>query len=676
MLRSDYTYGTYINERCPLAPQPEKIQIPLKPHQRASLHKAMLMESNGEIMYNVPHTSLTSMSRSTRNGNEHHFFGKFKIQTNIGILGDAIGSGKTILALSIVAATPIGDLHQQTKTIHSFQGRTGSYMRVTMDCRAREPNTFLKTTLIVVPRGPVYSQFVAAIQSQTKLNILCIDCITVIKRLMPAPTSSNEVIKAFIEKFDAVLIKNTALKVLHEYYSNRPDLPIFGWERIIVDEACDILNKIPMYKYSFMWMISATYHHMVHNTYGSRGNLGYSIRDIVISEETMNVLLVKCTDQFITKSFNVPQPIESFYVCELPRQLAAVHSFLSPSVRERIDANDFMGALTLMGASAESENDVVTLITKEIERDIRNKKREIEYIEGLDISPDVKATRLVNPRAELARLEDKLNSLIERVTALEEKSCTVCMDAYENPLLLPCNHIFCSKCLISWMQYNRNTCPTCRSPIHSRQLIAIVKENTHRQSSAGTSRAVEPPVVIKSKEDTLVDIIKSNTTGRFVVFSKLDSSYWGCMSKLRENNIQFGLLRGNSNVMGSVLDRFRTGATRVLLLNTVHAASGIDISCATDLIIIHELGLGRIQAVGRCNRHPRTIPLRIHQLCYPHEMHNRTTTSAEPNTENADGDDTTQDTTQDNAAIVDEANEANEANEDDEANEVDDHMID
>jgi hypothetical protein len=180
------------------------------------------------------------------------------------------------------------------------------------------------------------------------------------------------------------------------------------------------------------------------------------------------------------------------------------------------------------------------------------------------------------------------------------------------------------------MQFNRNTCPTCRAQIQSRQLIAIVKDKTTRNGQSLSSNSTpEQAVVIKSKEDTLVDIIRANPEGRFVVFSKLDSSYWGCMSKLRECNIYFGLLRGNSNVMGSVLERFRTGVTRVLLLNTVHAASGIDISCATDLIIIHELGLGRTQAIGRCNRHPRSVPLRIHQLCYPHEMHNRPTIATE-----------------------------------------------
>jgi superfamily II DNA/RNA helicase len=160
-------------------------------------------------------------------------------------------------------------------------------------------------------------------------------------------------------------------------------------------------------------------------------------------------------------------------------------------------------------------------------------------------------------------------------------------------------------------QYDSDNIPTTPRP------FATSSNNNStqnlRQNAASTSRTY-------SKEETLVNIIQANPEGKFVVFSKLDSSYWGCMNRLRTERVSYSLLRGNSNVMTSVLDNFKNGNTRVLLLNTVHAASGIDISCATDLILVHDLGTGRTQAVGRCNRHPRNTALRIHQLCYPHEI--------------------------------------------------------
>lgn len=615
----EYQYDIHIDERAPLAQQPAKILLPLKPHQRASLHKAIIMETAGRVHYNSPNSErFLPPYHNNRGSNDTMFKGVFHVDTNLGILGDAIGSGKTILSLAIVAATPTDRIQLRRDTVQSYQGKMGSYLRATMEYQEdRDYSRKIHTTLIIVPRGPVYSQYVAAIKDSTQLNVLCIDSITVIKRVMPKPNATAQELLDFLESYDAVLVKNTALKNMHEYYARDTARVLQGWDRIIVDEACDILNHSNLYAYKFLWMISATYAHMTGVASSYRNQLSYTINGVLVNQEAINFVLVKCTDSFVVKSFNVPQPIESFHICEIPRQFAAVHSFLSPGVRERIDANDFMGALTLLGATQDTENNVVSLVTKEIERDIGNKRREIAYLRSIDVLDDVRTSRLATPLTELAHLEEKLRNLIERVTAIEEKSCSICMDSLENPLLLPCSHLYCARCLISWMQMNRNTCPTCRAAIQSRQLIAIVKD---RQEDVQLERQTQEPIRTYSKEDTLVNIIQANPMGRFVVFSKLDSSYWGCMNRLRSSGIPFNLLRGNSNVMASVLEKFRAGTTRVLLLNTVHAASGIDISCATDLIIVHDLGHGRTQAVGRSNRHPRTSPLRIHQLCYPHEI--------------------------------------------------------
>ena len=664
IILNDYLYNIFIDEPAPRTTQPSKIKLQLKPHQMASLQKIITMEKYGVVHYNVENPGLytnrglhnTNNRFTTEELNAHmQFKGRFKIQSNVGVMGDAIGSGKTILALAVVAAASVNDIHKRNDMIHSYHGPNGAYMRATMDVIQTTTPSIIKTTLIITPRGPVYSQFVHTITTHTTLKVLCLDSILGIKKHMPPPETSNEDIKIFLETYDAVLIKNTALKLLESYYSYNGTTriertePLFdSWDRIIVDEACDILNKIPYYTYNFLWLISATYNGLLQMCYTSRNHLGYSIRDVIPNEEILNLVLVKCADEFIVKSFNVPPPIIQYHICELPRQYAAVHSFLSRDVRERIDANDFMGALTLLGASSETETDIVKIVTKEIERDIANKKREITYIESLDIPDENKAARLVTHNTELARLEDKLKSLIERVSALEQKVCAVCLDSFTNPLLLPCSHVFCTSCLIPWMQHNHNTCPECRSTIELRQLVAIVKDKNEEDAEAAEAASASaslsqsssisslldesvpttpnafnqprPPQQIQSKEDTLVNIIQANPQGKFVVFSKLDSSYWGCMNRLRTEGVSYDLLRGNSNVMASVLERFKNGNTRVLLLNTVHAASGIDISCATDLILVHDLGNGRTQAVGRCNRHPRNTPLRIHQLCYPHEI--------------------------------------------------------
>ena len=72
--------------------------------------------------------------------------------------------------------------------------------------------------------------------------------------------------------------------------------------------------------------------------------------------------------------------------------------------------------------------------------------------------------------------------------------------------------------------------------------------------------------------------------------------------------------------MLNVLERFKNGITKIILLNTQYAGSGIEINCATDVIIFHSMGLDKQQAIGRAQRVGRTSVLNIHNLCYEDEM--------------------------------------------------------
>jgi len=55
-------------------------------------------------------------------------------------------------------------------------------------------------------------------------------------------------------------------------------------------------------------------------------------------------------------------------------------------------------------------------------------------------------------------------------------------------------------------------------------------------------------------------------------------------------------------------------------LTTQYAGCGIDISCASDVIIYHKMSADQQQAIGRAQRVGRTEALTIHHLCYAHEL--------------------------------------------------------
>ena len=616
MIEPTHVYGIEIRPSDPQFEQPASIKLPLKAHQAAALHKAVVMETYGAIIYNVPHPGqyiLDTYQRRTLT-----IEGAFQIQTNVGIIADAPGHGKTLIALSIVAQTPTRNIYKRDDTVYSY-GK--SYAHFTAHCEKPLLHTddkFINTTLISVPKGPVYVQWLNAIKEQTTLKVLSVDSLTTIKRFLPANNSTIEVIKAFFENYDIILVKNTALKTLVEYYTlPYRENPIIAFDRVILDEAHDVICKIPIFSFRFLWLISGTYQTLASRCYGTRYQMSYAIRDIGC-EERLNLILVKGEREFVLQSFNIPPPIEHTYLCSLPRSLSAVQPFLHPHVQERLNANDITGAIAAMGGTGETEDEIINIVTRDLERDIRNKEHELVYIEGLEISVEQKETRTQSLRTDLQKLQDKRRNLLSRVTALEEKTCSICYDNYVNPILLPCTHVFCGNCLISWLQRgNSISCPECRLPIQSQQLIAIVKDKPSPTNLANSSQA--QPVVL-SKEDTLIQLLQSKPEGKFLIFSRIDSGFWKLEQKLRENNIAFSEMKGHTSHMMTLLNDFREGRTRVILLNTYYAGSGIDISFATDVVLFHMMGLDRNQAIGRAQRQGRTTQLHIHNLCYPNEM--------------------------------------------------------
>jgi len=52
-----------------------------------------------------------------------------------------------------------------------------------------------------------------------------------------------------------------------------------------------------------------------------------------------------------------------------------------------------------------------------------------------------------------------------RCTAAEAEECAVCLAHPEQPLRLPCGHIFCSQCVAPWLK-RCSLCPLCRKDLH------------------------------------------------------------------------------------------------------------------------------------------------------------------------------------------------------------------
>lgn len=607
-----HVHNIEITSDDPLAKQPSKIKVELKPHQLGGLHKMYIMEHFGKTYYHVDTPEYyISNPHSARLAN---IKGNFNIKSNIGIIGDVVGYGKTLLALSIIAANNINTIYQERELVYSYNSR--NYVNFTATCESIiPPDTSIKSTLIVVPRGPVYVQWENAIANQTSFTYLSLDSLPTIRRVCPPANSTPAVIKEFFEKYDIVLVKNTALKTMIEYYytsrSTYNNHPIYSWNRVMIDEAHDIISRMPILSFKFLWIISGTYQMLINRAFGSRTQMSYAIRDI-LTDERMNLVLIKGKPEYVRSSFSVPPPIEHSYLCTLPTNIAILQPYLNGHLQEMINANDIKGAIQELGGTNETEDEILTLFTREVQREIDNKNREIEFYNSIDIPVEQKTIRIHNLQKDVSELIAKINNIKDRVTLLSEKTCPICYDNFNNPIVLQCTHIYCGGCLLKWMR-NGNNCPACRLPIESQKLIAIVKENEKTEVR-------EERQISLSKEETLLKLLRDKPNGRFLVFSRVDNGFWRLAKLLADSNISYSEMKGSTSHMMNVLEQFRNGELRIILLNTYYAGSGIDISCATDLVLFHNMGIDAIQSIGRAQRVGRTEPLHIHTLLYSTEM--------------------------------------------------------
>lgn len=606
---SEFEYGLEIDESVPRAQQPDKITVTLKAHQLAGLYKAVQMEKDGGINY-----SLAPDNGDTSN------YDKVSVKTNIGILGDIVGYGKTLTALSIIASSKIDEIYINNEMNNSYcNPKNYSYLSYTKNNKNILPsNAIINSTLIIVPRGPVYVQWQKALKNHTNLSYIAVENLTYIRKNLPDENADHKTIIDYFNQYDVVLIKNTTLDTLISYYNTHQTLTANGqiaiisfikkWKRIMIDEAHDICNSIPLMYYEYLWLITGTYENIIYSLRSYR-NILYHIRD-AINYDTIDLILVKCKKEFVKNSFKIPAPVEKYYLCKMMAQINAIKGFLTSSVLEKINANDISGAIKDLGGKSDTKDNIIELVSNEFTRDIQNKELEKVYVTGLDIPNETKMSRLRVINNDISIISNKLTYLKERMTELETKMCSICMYDIETPIILECTHSYCASCIVQWMGKNMN-CPECRKAIKPEKMVSIVNE------------IKEPAIVeqqIYSKTDTLLNIIKANPNGKYLVFSKYDSGFVNLSDTLSNHNITSSELKGNTPHMMKVLEKFKDGRINVILLNTHFAGSGIDISYATDVIIYHAMGLAKFQAVGRAQRVGRTDTLNVHYLCYEHEM--------------------------------------------------------
>ena len=173
-------------------------------------------------------------------------------------------------------------------------------------------------------------------------------------------------------------------------------------------------------------------------------------------------------------------------------------------------------------------------------------------------------------------------------------SCSICYNILNKPILEPnCQYLFCGQCFFKWLEIN-NSCPMCRHNINIQELIYIDTDNINNNNKNE---------IIMTKTEKIVDLIKKNVDGRFLIFSQHDDSFYPISKALIDNKILFSEIKGNIKRKEKNIFDYKIGKVSVIFLNSNVNCAGLNLEETTDIILYHEMSNHtENQIIGRAVR--------------------------------------------------------------------------
>lgn len=610
ILQSVFTRS--LTRESPLASQPEHVTLPLRIHQLAMLHAMKEKESNLQKGFSVSSTET--------------------LYSNYGILGDRVGVGKTLMVLGHISQM---SLCPPETTSFTLQPRS-TYNCFSIEQRSL-PEQDLYNSLVIVPHT-IYRQWQDAITTQTTLTA----CFLKTQRDL-----DKDNLLESLENSHVTLISNTLYPTFLHHLEMRFQMlgrRLPQWLRVFYDEVdtIKISQSCPRPLSRFTWFITATFEKLLsfNESYHYRGltreiiallhpdlqtmlescleshpmifmnriqSTGFFSDQLQCLHPFRYELVLRCSSEFLSESIELPPLLRQTILCQSPAAHRIIQHALPLEAEQALHAGDVERALQILGVSSQTPLTLVEAATEYRKRDLERAKRRLAFAQDEEYSsPQAKENALQTCQDRIVLLEQQIKSIEERFESLEKDICHICFEQGSNPVVTPCcSKRFCAGCILEWCCRSMR-CPTCRASFHPNQLISL---------SNSSSPAVHDEVRLPKKMDALHKIIQENPEGSFLIFSRYENP----LTSLQIEQ-PTAILQGTKDKIASLLSKFEKKEIRVLLLNSRHAAAGLNIPTATHVLLLHRMMPDEErQILGRAYRLGRTEPLHFIHLLHEHE---------------------------------------------------------
>lgn len=361
---------------------PKKIKIPLFESQKTSVAAMIRVENKGGLWFN-DHTRNIYISRRNRDninwGNKIH---RVFIKSNIGVLSNPLGSGKTLEILSLIAEKSMPKAHTTTLRLEGIGDKifkNPSKFSCPILNITKKVRKILRPALIFSGR-PALKQWLYAIETQTHLRVFLISHVRELAEFKLILNAGG------INNYDIILVKHGTVsgtvvlpkclpKEEREPINDITHMELYNvicnmtrdkcWSRVIIDDfdQIDFPENFGQMNALFTWYVSCTkgmpkqsryiitcrkynnhvtmYAKLPHTIGSHLYNTYLSYYELLNNKVIFTNFNVCCTDQFIKDIIHIGKPMFYTYTLKNPN-------------------NVFIAALGVMGD--EKNNDIFQML--------------------------------------------------------------------------------------------------------------------------------------------------------------------------------------------------------------------------------------------------------------------------------------------------------------------------
>lgn len=639
-----------LTESSPQAEQPAFIKKALRPHQLTLLAAARALESKA---------SISSVALETP-----------QLLTSYGVIADRVGSGKSLVALSLLRDPPpasttltvrqsgearivtLKHMPPVTSVSAAWMDLSGAEFLKAMSVRgdgSSSDSGKLKmivtgAALAIIPHN-VMMQWESYVRDQTDIKAVFIrktkDCD------WERPGFYQELFTA-----DIVIVSCTMLrKFIGAVTFHGRRFSDIIWSRLFIDEADTIVCSLRPDDITarFKWFITGSWLNMMFPTgmYTSTvQHLGDELRallgdgdlkgcttsrhGIVVSalsdsrNPRFTAMILRNSDAWINVSLMRPVITHDTIMCLPPANLQLLKDFISPAAMEALHAGDMAGAMAVLGLKAASHESLVDRVSASLRGEVIQAEKILAFKRYMEYSSAAaKEDGIKRAEAKVTRLREQLEALEARVAAASTTVCPICYDTQRTATLTPCcRQGFCLSCLCECIAM-KPACPLCRVPIRSVSELMVIGEAAEESGVEDESTEEGGAPKLQTKGAALLRLLSAaaeNPEQRFLVFSAHEASFKGLRELLSARGIRCELLSGTAARIERLRKSFRAGEVRVLCMNARHVGAGINLEAATHVVLYHRMNAElEKQVIGRAVRFERAAELRVIHLTHDSE---------------------------------------------------------